>query len=169
VLGEVFNQSATADGQSLRDEQFKLIRFDSTTEQFYDLASDPYENTNLLPGPLTATAQAHYYSLKRNFQKYLALPNASLTRDPFPFPVHRNFDLAGGKFSVGFEYSQLRVGAIYTLWRTPDLANPLAWTPVATSVIGAVPTDPLGTSFATLTDDNATADRYFYQVAPSLW
>lgn len=170
IFDEQFNQSATADGQTLRDEKYKLLRFDAKTERLYNLEVDPYEHTNLLPGPLSADAQSHYNSLKRKFQNYLAIPNASKTRDAFPFPVHRTFDATGGTATLTYDYPQLRVASVHTLWRTNDLNDPESWTPIETRNIDAIPTGtPLTTVTASFTDPNATGGQYFYQVVPSLW
>ncbi|MFD0893186.1 sulfatase-like hydrolase/transferase [Luteolibacter ambystomatis] len=169
LFDEQFNQSAAADGQTLRDERYKLIRFDSQVERFYDLQNDPYENTNLLASTLTADAAAHYKSLKRKFQNYLALPNAATTRDPFPFPVNGSNNVTPDSFSLDFSYSQLRTNAIYTLWRTPDLGDPLKWEQVGSLPVSGVASGTLGTVNATLTDPQANGGSYFYQVVPSRW
>ncbi len=170
ILGEQFNYTTAANGQTLRDEKYKLIRFDSKTERFYNLEADPYENTNLLPGPLSADAQAHYYSLKRKFQNYLAIPNASSTRDAFPFPVHRTFTRGASTSSLTYDYPQLRVASVHTLWRTADLEDAEGWTPIETRNIAAIPTGtPLATGTGTFTDPDASGGQFFYQVVPSLW
>lgn len=53
----------TLDGKGIRNMGYKLIRFDTGTEQFYDLTNDPEENTNLLDGNLSATEITNYYYL----------------------------------------------------------------------------------------------------------
>ncbi|MEO5712011.1 MAG: sulfatase-like hydrolase/transferase [Luteolibacter sp.] len=174
LQNEHFNQSTAADASSLRDEKYKLIRFDSKNERFYNLEADPYENTPLAIASLAPDAQAHYYSLKRKFQNYLALPNAATTRDPFPFPfpfpVHRTFSTSGGTATLTYDYAQLRTSSVHTLWRTTDLNDPEAWVPIASRTIAAIPT---GTALATVsdsfTDPNAAGGQYFYQVVPSRW
>lgn len=160
---------ASTDGQSILDERYKLIRFDSKNERFYDLESDPYENTNLLAaGSLTADAQAHYNSLKHKIQHYVALTNTARTRDAFPFPVHRGLAFSENSATVAFDYTPVSVPTVYTLWRTADVNNPLAWQPVSTLPVAAVAT-PSGTVSGTLTDPAAPAGKQYYQVVPSLW
>lgn len=64
VVAERFRfPTADSDGKTIRNEEFKLIRFDSGTEQFYDLLADSTEATDLLNGTLTANEQANYDSL----------------------------------------------------------------------------------------------------------
>ncbi len=45
-------------GYAIRDEQYKLIQFDSGTERFYDLSVDPYEQNNLSNNLSAAEATA---------------------------------------------------------------------------------------------------------------
>jgi arylsulfatase A-like enzyme len=165
VFVEQFNGGVA--GGALRNERYKLIRFDAGTERFYDLQTDPYENTNLLTGTLSPEAQAHYHSLKRKFQLYLALPNGNL-RVPFPFPAHKAFNVGGDSATLSYEYSQIRTSSVHTLWRTTDLNDPLAWVPIASRTVAAIPSDtPLATVSDSFTDPNATGGQYFYQVVPS--
>lgn len=160
---------ATTDGQSIRDERYKLIRFNSQNERFYDLGVDPYENTNLLAaGPLSTEAQAHYNSLKRKIQNYIALTNAGRTRDPFPFPTHRSLALDGNSASVSFDYTPVNVPTTYTLWRTSDVNNPLSWQPVNSLAVAATTSASEPVS-GTLSDPTAPAGKQYYQVVPSLW
>ena len=167
---EQFNQSAAADGAAVRDEKYKLIRFDSKNERFYNVETDPYENTPLVIASLTSDARAHYYSLKRKFQNYLALPNTTATRDPFPFPVHRTFSTSGATATLTYDYAQLRTSSVHTLWRTTDLDDPEAWVPIASRTVAAIPTGtPLATVSDSFTDPDASGGQYFYQVVPSLW
>ncbi|MEQ1894248.1 MAG: hypothetical protein ABL998_17030, partial [Planctomycetota bacterium] len=49
--------------QALRDARYKLIRLDPCTEEFYDLAVDPLETTELLAPGLTAPQRAAYERL----------------------------------------------------------------------------------------------------------
>ena len=57
-----FEGVETAD-YAMRDERYKLMRFDGV-EEFYDLQADPYEHTNLLDGELTADQSAAFDRLK---------------------------------------------------------------------------------------------------------
>ena len=50
-------------GYAMRDEQYKLMRFDGV-EEFYDLKADPYEHHDLLEGELSAEQRAAYAALK---------------------------------------------------------------------------------------------------------
>ena len=170
VLIEQFNQSTAADGQALRDGQYKLLRFDSKVERLYKVDTDPYETSNLLLAPLSADAQAHYNSLHQKFQNYVALPNASRTRDPFPFPVHTSFAVGATGTTINYTYTQLRTSAVYTLYRTTDLNDPLAWQPLQSKTVAAVasPT-PLTTVADSFTDSAVNSGEYFYQVVPSRW
>lgn len=53
------NQEDTViESKTIRDAQYKLIRFAGTREEFYDLKNDPFEATNLLSNPSAAQAQA---------------------------------------------------------------------------------------------------------------
>jgi len=51
------------DGKAMRNQDYKLIRFDTGIQEFYSLTNDPAENTNLLPSALTATDITNYYYL----------------------------------------------------------------------------------------------------------
>ena len=46
----------------MRKTRFKLIRSTGSSDQFYDLLTDPFETVNLLPG-LTPFQQAAYNGL----------------------------------------------------------------------------------------------------------
>ena len=65
VFTEVFDpEHLPDDGKAIRDFDFKLFRFDDGHEEFYKIATDPNENTNLLLQlPLDADAQGHYLFL----------------------------------------------------------------------------------------------------------
>ena len=62
VFSEVFDPAGKPeDGKAIRDLSYKLMRFDDGHEEFYQIATDPYEFTNLLLQlPLSAEASAHY-------------------------------------------------------------------------------------------------------------
>ena len=57
-----FEGVETAD-YAMRDEQYKLMRFDGV-EEFYDLKADPYEHHDLLEGELSVEQRAAYAALK---------------------------------------------------------------------------------------------------------
>jgi len=193
VIEEQFNQSAAADGITLRNGEFKLIHFynhtnDVSNERLYDLASDPYEFTNLLAAPLTATAQSNYYSLQLNLGRSVTFENTQYRRTLIPYPSVNNVVFTNGAFYVNEQYTQISTNAntanfvapaaptqypdqksldyTLTLWRSPELDNPLAWVPVATTTISSGTNSTLVITNTVLTDAGANADHYFYQVTP---
>jgi arylsulfatase B len=61
---EIFRNTADADdGKALRNQEYKLIRFDNGQEEFYNLNIDAEENTNLLLGNLSSADLSNYYIL----------------------------------------------------------------------------------------------------------
>jgi len=144
----VVPQSAT--GQTLRNPQFKLIRFSDKHEEFYDLQNDPYEAVNLLSNAMSATQQANYYSLQMrlgNYQSTLAAPNIS----------------AFTKTSSQFAISVQRVTNLtYSLWRAPILDD-LAWSPATNSIVITN-----NSTTVTLTDTNSVGVNFYYRVEASL-
>ena len=70
AFSEIFKLTTdSADGKSIRDLQFKLIRFDYGVEEFYDLMADPLENKNLLSGKLNAIEVDRYNYLCNEMSK----------------------------------------------------------------------------------------------------
>lgn len=67
---EQFDQAApTAGGRAIRDDRYKLIRFNTGVDQFYDILADPSEAINLLAngiGAMTTIQQAFCYRLRFN-------------------------------------------------------------------------------------------------------
>lgn len=61
-----FKGVETAD-YAMRDERYKLMRFDGV-EEFYDLKADPYEHHDLLGGELSAEQRAAYAALKAELE-----------------------------------------------------------------------------------------------------
>lgn len=57
----------TAD-YAMRNERYKLLRFDGK-EEFYDLAVDPYEHTDLLDGELSSEERAEYLVLQEEISR----------------------------------------------------------------------------------------------------
>ncbi len=53
----------SSDGKAIRNKDYKLIRLNYGAEEFYNLAIDPNETTNLLNGNLTATDISNYHFL----------------------------------------------------------------------------------------------------------
>lgn len=50
----------SADGKTMRNNEFKLLKFDNGKEEFYNLLSDPNELSNLLLGTLNSTELVNY-------------------------------------------------------------------------------------------------------------
>lgn len=66
-------RNGIANERAIRDERFKLIiDLQNDSEEFYDLATDPYENNNLLEGELSADARAGYDGLVAQLEALLA-------------------------------------------------------------------------------------------------
>ncbi|KAA3606742.1 MAG: sulfatase [Planctomycetota bacterium] len=68
VFAEIFglgtNPLTVPAGKTIRDSRFKLLRFDSGREEFYDLQQDPFEQENLLRNlPLGLNARLAYRRL----------------------------------------------------------------------------------------------------------
>ncbi|MEY3499376.1 MAG: hypothetical protein RL308_1045 [Bacteroidota bacterium] len=60
---EIFKLAPTSgDGKTIRNEDYKLIKFDNGTEKFFNLTNSPLETTNrdLLNGTLTSTQITNY-------------------------------------------------------------------------------------------------------------
>ena len=141
-------QSAT--GQTLRNSQFKLIRFNDRHEEFYDLQNDPYETVNLLTNPLSATAQSNYFGLflkLAGYQSALAQPLIT----------------GWGKTNLQFTATVARATNLtYTLWRAP-VFDDLAWSPQTNAIVVTN-----GVTSVTLTDTNAGGQQNFYRVVGAL-
>jgi arylsulfatase A-like enzyme len=61
---EIFKTTTDADdGKTMRNADFKLLRFDNGAEEFYNLTTDPDELHNLLTGNLTAAERSNYQYL----------------------------------------------------------------------------------------------------------
>lgn len=66
AYSEQFGQTpSTQDGYTLRNTSYKLIHLQSGTEYFYNLATDPFEQINLLSNPLTTDAQQNLTQLRQ--------------------------------------------------------------------------------------------------------
>src|SRR5262249_5720868 len=126
--------------------------------------------------------------LKMRAAPYLTLANTANTRNLLPYPVVISVGFTNGTFSINEQYTllttngsfgnanqpgptQLKLGGTnlnynLILWRSSVLTEPLAWTPVATN---AAPGTTNGSFLSTnghVTDFNATADHYYYQITP---
>jgi arylsulfatase B len=70
---EMFKITPDADdGKAIRNKTFKLIRFDSGQEEFYNLSNDYNEVTNLLKGNLTTNQQNNYNFLCRELNNLIS-------------------------------------------------------------------------------------------------
>lgn len=64
IFTEQFHDTLNAaDGKSIRDAQFHLIRWDNGQEAFFDVLVDPAENYNLLAGTMSSLETARYHFL----------------------------------------------------------------------------------------------------------
>jgi arylsulfatase A-like enzyme len=144
VLSEQFDGSLTPaeQGRAIRDETFKLIRFKSGTEEFYNLLVDPYETTNLLANALTAEQSTNYTALTATLAGLQNVPEITGFSHPF------------NRFAVSVGWVQ---GVQFSLHRAPSLGlGP--WTNIAAL-------SQSNNFIVTLTDTNATGARNFYRVS----
>ncbi len=76
VMTEQFGNTAGfgLPGKTIRDAEFKLIRFDNATLELYDLRVDPYETNDLMSAPLSVEAQTHLTALTNDLDALLASP-----------------------------------------------------------------------------------------------
>jgi hypothetical protein len=64
AFDEIFkNPTVAGDGKTMRNSDYKLLKFDNGTEKFFNLTTDPTEKTNLLLGTLNTVQTANYTSL----------------------------------------------------------------------------------------------------------
>jgi len=64
IFSEQFHSPAgVADGKTIRNQDYHLLRFDNGNEAFYNQSADPEENTNLLLNAMTATEISNYHFL----------------------------------------------------------------------------------------------------------
>lgn len=188
LFDEHFNNHLISDGLALRNSRFKLLHFYSHVEELYDLASDPYEYTNLFSSTLTVTALSNLYSLKINLAPYQTLPNTGNTRNSLPAPAVPNVAYSNQTFTLNEQFTQLSTNGFFPnanqpgltrlaqggtnlnyqliFWRAPDVLNPLAWTPVATNLVTGITNNVLLTTNVVMKDTSASASDYFYQVTP---
>jgi arylsulfatase A-like enzyme len=149
LYAELFNKAtpSAADGRVLRNDRYKLIRFNTNvTEELYDLQADPTELTNLLSGPLTGVVRSNYNALTwrlGEYQNLLTPPVVSALTNAYP-----QFTLTVAR----------NTNAHYTLWRAPVPDDDLAWAPVTNAVITTN-----GTTTVTLTDPFSLLDNYYYR------
>jgi arylsulfatase A-like enzyme len=140
------NPTAANAGRTLANTRYKLIDFTAKADEFYDLAVDPYEATNLLATAMNATQLANYYSLVMKLGDYQIALAA---------PVITGFAKTNAQFSVNV---QRNLTNIYGLWRASTLDG-LNWSPLTNALVVTN-----GASSVTLTDTNAAAAQNFYRV-----
>jgi arylsulfatase A-like enzyme len=135
------NHTANESGRTLRDSRYKLIRYTDAHEEFFDLQTDPYENTNLISS-LTATEEAYHDRLE--FWLYGYSTNAAP-------------QIASSSWSSGHFSCTMTQAASYALWRCDDLTT-MFWSQVTNTFAST------NSSSTTLTDLSPPANRAFYSV-----
>lgn len=122
LYNEEFDRSTpTTGGRSLRDERYKLIRLNNGTDEFYDLAADPAETTNLIAAgssAMSSTHQAFYHRLRYRLGAFTNVTSnspSSHTHGPSGFTVTVTEDTAASQ----------------TLWWSDDLDF---WKPVGNAI-----------------------------------
>lgn len=134
------NVAASAGGQALRNDQFKLIRFDDNRDELYDLMADPFETTNLLTNAMSAARTENYNGLAFALGRYQQAYTNSIT------------GVAAGSVTVA-QNTNLSLA----LWRSPHPSDN-SWIPLTNALVTT------NGSFVTLTDTNATTSNSFYSV-----
>jgi arylsulfatase B len=134
------------EGVAVRGPRYKLIKLDSGVQRFYDLLSDPYEQTNLLANPPLTVAQS----------QALAGLNAKLTNwhnPPIP-PTITKFEKSGTSFSVTVPE---QLGITYEL-SAVNVVDATNWATVTNFFTREVKTN---TAEIVLTGPAATTMRYY--------
>jgi arylsulfatase A-like enzyme len=77
-FGGTTAMASSGDGELIRDEHFTLLRMvqpsGAIAEELYDLAADPWQNTNLLQQPLSSAVAARYTALRRALAQLRGYP-----------------------------------------------------------------------------------------------
>jgi hypothetical protein len=133
-------------GRAIRNSDYKLIRLTNNTELFYNLATDPYEGTNLLPLASGTVAQSNYNALVLRLSDY---------QSTVTVPVVTN-QILSDRFFTATVARDTTVN--YELWRAAELLD-LAWAPVTNATITTN-----GATSVTLLDTNATSTPLFYRI-----
>jgi arylsulfatase A-like enzyme len=137
-------------GRAIRNSGYKLIHLTNSTELFYNLATDPYENTNLLPLATGTVAWSNYNALVLRLSDYQSVLTA---------PAISNVVLTDKFFTVTVPRD---TSVNYTLWRAAALDD-LAWAPASNVQIFTN-----GTTDVTLKDSNAIIGPFFYRVMATM-
>lgn len=135
--------SSNSPGRMARDGAFKLIRFDSGTDEFYDLTLDETEVTNLLDGTLSAPQQTAFDKLAAQLD---AWRNQPMLFDPA-------IGVGGFSVDVGWFW-----GANLELSRKADLELGASW-----NVVGDATVVDMGFTYR-LMDPTPFANQTFYRV-----
>lgn len=106
TFAEIFKlEPDSIDGKTMRNRNYKLLRFDYGAEEFYKINNDPEELSNLLLTPLSAEAQWNYNFLCNEMNTLIGsgpncpgilgiLPNKNtLNNSVFPNPSNGNFTI----------------------------------------------------------------------------
>jgi len=97
-----------ASGRAARRGSYKLLRFTSGVEEFYDLAADPLETSNLLTAPLTGAQQIELELLRQRLNEWVNTPV-----------------IVGQRWTGGFEVEAgWFANANLSLWRSSNLQLP---------------------------------------------
>ena len=128
-------------GRAVRYGDFKLIQPTGAAEEFYDLASDPLEATNLLNGALTAEQQSMLDLLRAKLNSWRNVPNAQRPQLASQFVVE----------TAWFANANL------SLWRATDLVIG-SWTQVTNATV-----QDLGFTFR-IVDPLPPLERAFYRL-----
>ena len=143
AYSEVFgtNVAANVGGRALRDDRYKLIRFNNGMDEFYNLQTDPYELTNLFPA-MTTEQRAYYDRLQFQLNGYSTNTGSYIT----------------GAMWTNNQFScVLTQQASYALWRCDDVTMGF-WSQVTNA------TATTNGSGVTLKDISPLAGRAFYSV-----
>ncbi len=107
---DIMIQTETGDpGRSITEGDYKLIHFDSGTQEFYNVSSDLPEATNLLSGTLSAPDQLIFDHLETRLATYYNEPVIYQAE----FDANDHFNVEVGWFDQDG----------LTLWRTEDLTS----------------------------------------------
>jgi arylsulfatase A-like enzyme len=93
IFSEQFSSVAVpADGKTIRNQDYHLLRFDNGNEEFYNHTIDPEENNNLLAGSMNGTDIANYHFLCDTISSLTGsgLSCLPLTTDHFDFDESQN-------------------------------------------------------------------------------
>lgn len=133
-------------GRALSDHRWKLIDFTAKADEFYDLATDPLEKTNLVATAMTETQAGNYYALMLRLGNY---------QTALASPVILGWSKTNAQFTVT---AQRNPTNNYGLWRATTLEG-VGWRPLSNIV-----SVTSGGSIS-LTDLLATNSQSFYRVS----